>query len=228
MYGPKLHCQIVFLAHRLVGVVIDDADFAALMAIARSGDLMIAGSSTRTVMARRAADLGRRGLARYVSGAEGGWSVGLWAAYPTCNGFNAMWRHAGDTHVDGCGSVWNADGSCSGCREVRRLDLLACEQYIQTLPAEARDVELRTAALWCAEHGFIRQPDVTTGKTCRFPGSPVHDGGLDRVSHSAFALSLRGSGAGELKGRAGLASHASPQEQARSVAFVAQIEGGTG
>ena len=61
MYGPKLHCQIVFLAHRLVGVVIDDADFAALMAIARSGDLMIAGSSTRTVMARRAADLGRRG-----------------------------------------------------------------------------------------------------------------------------------------------------------------------
>ncbi|WP_239591371.1 hypothetical protein [Mycolicibacterium tusciae] len=144
-------------------------------------------------MARRAQNLDRRGLARYVSGAEGGWSAGMWAAYPTCNGFNAMWRHAGDTHVDGCGSVWNADGSCSGCREVRRLDLLACERYIEALPAEARDAELRTAALWCGEHGFIRRADVTTGKTCRFGGSPIHDGGLDRVSHSAYALSLRGS-----------------------------------
>lgn len=191
--GPELHCQIVFLAHRLAGVVIDDADFKVLIAIARSGDLMIAGSSTHPVMARRAQNLDRRGLARYVSGAEGGWSAGMWAAYPTCNGFNAMWRHAGDTHVDGCGSVWNADGSCSGCREVRRLDLLACERYIEALPAEARDAELRTAALWCGEHGFIRRADVTTGKMCRFVGSPIHDGGLDRVSHSAIALSLRGS-----------------------------------
>lgn len=184
----------VFLAHRLVGVEIDDAEFDVLIALARSENQMIAGPSTRTVMATRAKDLGRRGLALYVSGAQAGWSAGMWAAYPTCNGFNAMWRHAGDTHVDGCGSVWNADGSCSGCRNVRRLDLLACERYIEALPTEARASELRTAALWCGEHGFIRRADVTTGKTCRFAGSPIHDGGLDRVSHSAFALSLRGGG----------------------------------
>lgn len=182
------------LAHRLVGVEIDDAEFHVLLEIARSGNQMIAGSSTRTVMARRAKDLGLRGLAQYVSGAQAGWSAGMWAAYPTCNGFNAMWRHAGDTHVDGCGAVWNADGSCSGCRDVRRLDLAACERYIEALSAEARDTELRSAALWCGEHGFIRRADVTTGKTCRIAGSPVHDGGLDRVSHSAFALSLRGGG----------------------------------
>ena len=181
------------LAHRLIGVDIDDAEFDVLMEIARSKNQMIAASSTRTVMATRAKELGRRGLTQYVSGAQAGWSPGMWAAYPTCNGYNAMWRHAGDTHVDGCGSAWNADGSCSGCREVRRLDLQACERYIEALPAEARDAELGTAALWCAEHGFIRRAHVTTGKSCRFAGSPVHDGGLDRVSHSALSLSLRGS-----------------------------------
>ncbi|WP_241473887.1 hypothetical protein [Mycolicibacterium neoaurum] len=73
---------------------------------------------------------------------------------------------------------------------MRRLDQLAYDRYMEVLAAESRAAELRTSALWCAEHGFIRRADVTTDKTCRFRGSPVHDGGLDRVSHSAFALSL--------------------------------------
>ncbi|MFV8142247.1 hypothetical protein ACNQR7_32170 [Mycolicibacterium senegalense] len=170
-------------AHRLVAVEIDAADFEVLLAIARSPHRMIGSSSTRTPVAQRARDLARRELAQYISGARGGWSPGTWGAYPTCNGFNAMWRYAGDLHIDGCGSAWSADGTCTGCRSRRLLDLPAYEQYLAMLSDETRANELRTSALWCTEHGYIRQTDVTTQKICPLTGSPVHDGGLNRVGH---------------------------------------------
>lgn len=171
--------------HRLVEIEIDAADFEILQQIAQSPHRMIGSTSDRTPVARRARDLARRGLAQYISGARGGWSPGTWGAYPTCNGFNAMWRHAGDTHVDGCGSPWSSTGICTGCRTRRLLDLPAYEQYLKALPEDARHNETRTSALWCIEHGYIRQADATTQKTCPRTGSPLHDGGLNRVAHLA-------------------------------------------
>lgn len=125
-------------AHRLVEIEIDAADFEILQQIAQSPHRMIGSTSDRTPVARRARDLAQRGLAQYISGARGGWSSGTWGAYSTCNGFNAMWRHAGDIHVDGCGSAWNTTGICTGCRSRRFLDLPAYEEYLTALPEDAR------------------------------------------------------------------------------------------
>lgn len=169
--------------HCLVAVDISRAEFDLLMLLAQAPDRMIGGASTSAAMARRARDLAGRGLLRYLSGADGGWSAGVWGAYPTCNGANAMWRYAGDVHVDGCGSVWAESGECTGCRARRLLDLPAYEQYLNALPAAERAFEVRTSALWCIEHGYIRQADTTTQKICLRQGSPLHDGGLIRVGH---------------------------------------------
>lgn len=175
-------------AHQLLAVEISEPESATLLAIATHPGRMIGGTTPRTAVARRCRQLARKGLAQYVNSAQGGWPAGMWATYPTCNGLNAMWRHAGDTHIDRCGSPWNADGTCSGCRTRRRLDLPAYEQYLAALSIPDRQAELRTSALWCIEHGYIRRTDVTTQKTCRFKGSSIHDGGLDRIGHIHLAV----------------------------------------
>lgn len=176
------------IAHQLLAVEISEPESATLLAIATHPGRMIGGTTTHTAVARRCRQLARKRLARYVNSAQGGWPAGMWAAYPTCNGFNAMWRHAGDTHIDRCGSPWNSGGTCSGCRTRRRLDLPAYEQYLAALSIPDRQAELRTSALWCIEHGYIRRIDVTTQKTCPFKGSSVHDGGLDRIGHIHLAV----------------------------------------
>ncbi|WP_016894104.1 hypothetical protein [Mycobacteroides abscessus] len=168
-------------AHQLLAVEISAAESATLLEIATQPSKMIGATSVGTAVARRCRQLARKGLARYVNSVEGGWPAGMWAAYPTCNGLNAMWRHAGDTHVDRCGAPWNPDGTCSGCRTRRPLDLPAYEQYLAALTIPDRQAELRTSALWCIEHGYIRRIDVTIQKTCPFKGSSIHDGGLDRI-----------------------------------------------
>jgi hypothetical protein len=171
-------------SHRLGTITVDDAEFDVLWRAACSGDAMIAGDSTRNLVAKRARILAGMGLLRFMAGAEAGWPAGMWAAYPTCNGMNALWRHAGDAHVDGCGSVWNADGTCSGCRACRRLDLPTYQTYLAALVPSDRDKELGHSALWCVEHGYMRLVDVTTRKVCRFAGTSIHDGGLDRIGRA--------------------------------------------
>ncbi len=170
------------LAHRLWALEIDDSECAVLVMIANSPNQMIGGTSPRDALAGCARQLARRGLVRYFNSRDGGWPAGMWAAYPTCNGHNAMWRHARDTHVDGCRARWNRDGSCSGCGAARLLDLAAYEAYLSALSSEERAKELSTSALWCLEHGYLRRADVTTKKMCRLPGSSIHHGMLDRVS----------------------------------------------
>ena len=175
------------LAHRLWVITITDLEDEMLKQIATHPNRMIGGTSTRTSEAQRCRKLAHRGLVRYLNSDQGGWPAGMWAAYPTCNGFNAMWRHAGDTHVERCSAPWNPDGTCTGCRARRLLDLPAYETYIAALPPQDRTEELAVSALWCAEHGYLRRLDVTTQKTCRFTGSPLHDGLLNRVAQPAGA-----------------------------------------
>lgn len=169
-------------AERLWAIEIDGREFAALVKIAKNPSLTIGGQSTDDALARIARQMARKGLVQYFNSREGGWPAGSWAAYPTCNGFNAMWRHAEDTHVDGCGASWNPTGRCSGCNTPRRLDLAAYEVYLAAISDAERAIQLSTAALWCDEHGYLRQADITTHKMCRFTGSPVHSGMVNRMS----------------------------------------------
>lgn len=169
-----------FLAQLWVSEI-TDLEFAIIKQLVAQPSLMIGGDSTGTALARRSRNLARRGLLRYRNSIEGGWPSGMWAAYPTCNGRNAIWRHAGDTHIDGCGAPWNPDGTCSGCARKRALDLAAYEAYLSTLSATDRNWELSTCPLWCTEHGYMRRIDVQTTKVCRFNGSPLHAGGLFRL-----------------------------------------------
>lgn len=169
-------------AHQLWVVDIDDAECATLKLLATQPHQMIGGTTASGALARRSRALAHKSLVRYRNSAEGGWPAGMWAAYPTCNGINAMWRHAGDTHVERCGAPWNPNGTCSGCGAQRLLDLPAYENYLGALPDRDRVTQLATSALWCIEHGYLRRADVTTTKTCRFTGSAIHDSGLHRVS----------------------------------------------
>lgn len=166
-------------------VGISDVECETLRQIAADPNRMIGGTSPRTAVAQRCRRLAQKGLAQYLNSDQGGWPAGMWSAYPTCNGLNAMWRHADDTHVERCGASWNADGTCSGCNDRRLLDLPAYERYLSALPSPDQTLELSVSALWCHEHGYLRRSDVTTQKTCRLTGSPVHDGLLNRVAQPA-------------------------------------------
>lgn len=176
-------------AHQLWAIEVDDQECALLATIANSAHQMVGGTSTGDALARVARLLAGKGLVRYLNSRDGGWPAGMWAAYPTCSGRNAMWRHAGDTHVDGCGARWNPDGRCSGCRTARLLDLPAYAAYLVALPAAVRTKQLSTAALWCDEHGYLRSADTTTHKMCRFAGSPIHDGMVSRVCQPRLSVS---------------------------------------
>ena len=179
--------DLIPLAHRLGIITITDLECALLKQIAAHPNRMIGGTAARTAEAQRCRKLAGRGLVRYLNSDQGRWPAGMWAAYPTCNGLNAMWRHAGDTHVAGCAAPWKPDGTCTGCRDRRLLDLPAYETYIAALPPQDRTNELAVSALWCAEHGYLRRADVTTQKLCSFTGSPLHDGQLNRVAQPADA-----------------------------------------
>lgn len=176
-------------AHQLWVIGIDEREFAALSKLACSPSRMIGGESTGEALARVARQLAHKGLVRYFNSRDGGWGAGSWAAYPTCNGFNAMWRHAGDIHVDGCGAPWKPNGRCSGCSTPRRLDLAAYESYLAAMPDTERTKQLSTAALWCDEHGYLRQADTTIQKVCRFTGSPIHSGMVTRMSQPDLSSS---------------------------------------
>ena len=175
------------LAHRLWVVDVSDLESETLTQIAAGPGQMIGGTSPRTAVARRCRRLAQKGLAQYLASAQGGWPAGMWAAYPTCNGLNAMWRHAGDTHVGDCGARWRPDGTCSMCNAKRLLDLPAYERYLAALPGPDREIALSVSALWCNEHGYLRRPDITTQKLCRFSGSPLHTGLVSRVAQPAHA-----------------------------------------
>lgn len=176
--------------HRLGALAVDDVEFELLATAARSPQTMLSGTTMRSAAGKRARILASAGLMRFLEGADGGWAAGVWVAYLTCNGFNALWRHANDTHVDGCGGRWSASGRCDRCQQRRRLDLFAYRTYLESLNASDRQAELRTVPLWCVEHGYLRYADITTTKICRLPGTPLHDGGLDRVGAGVVGLSL--------------------------------------
>ena len=167
--------------HRLEAVTVDSHEVEVLEAAVRSPQTMLSGTTMRTTLGKRARILGSMGLMRFLEGADGGRAKGTWIAYLTCNGFNALWRYAGDTHVDGCGGQWTANGTCASCHQRRRLDLPAYRSYLDAMSAGERRDERSTAALWCVEHGYLCRGEITTTKICRLPGTPLHDGGLDRV-----------------------------------------------
>lgn len=156
------------------------AEAAMLEYAARDGAFAVSdGSHPR--QRRTANQLARKGLLTVVAGAEAGWDRGMWQGTITCPGFNALYEARGNRHVDGCGGLWQPDGTCDGCRVLRRLDEEAFEQLLAANAEEARFLGSR-ARLWCDEHGYARSADWTTDKTCRRPGgSPVHELGFIRV-----------------------------------------------
>lgn len=156
------------------------AEAAVLAVAARCGGAVF-GSSGTAPGARTAKALAVKGALFWLSAREAGWERGMWGAYLTCVGWNALWRSAGDTHVNGCGQPWLPDGCCTGCSELRRLDLAAWEAMLGTLDPTQRASEVSRAALWCPEHGYLRQRHVTTAKVCMLPGSALHDGGVARL-----------------------------------------------
>lgn len=162
-------------------VEISPAEARLLLAAATSRDFAVYGARTSTPAARTARSLRAKRCVRYIVGRQNGWESGMWAAYPICAGWNALWRHHQDRHIDGCGQPWLPSGDCSGCSARRRLDLHAWDRRLETLTGEQLRRETGRTLLWCAEHGYVRADDVTTAKVCLLAGSSLHDGGLARV-----------------------------------------------
>ena len=131
---------------------------------------------------RTANQLARKGLIHLSAGRAAGWDPGMWMGTLTVNGWNAMWRANGDRHTPGCGGAWQKDGLCDGCGERRRLDEDAFEEYIEATDSEERAFLTSHGRLFCDEHGYARQRDWTTDKTCRGPNaSPTHSTIFTRV-----------------------------------------------
>lgn len=124
---------------------------------------------------RTANQLAAKGLVTLSAGREAGWEPGMWMATLTVNGWNAMWRANGDRHLPGCGGNWRKDGTCDGCSEKRRLDETAFEDYLETTDEDEAKFLSTHSRLWCDEHGYARQSEWTTDKTCRrTDSSPSH------------------------------------------------------
>lgn len=124
---------------------------------------------------RTANRLAAKGLVTLAAGAAAGWEPGMWMATLTVNGWNAMWRANGDRHTPGCGGQWQKDGTCDGCSEKRRLDEPAFEEYLEATDDEERVFLSNRSRLWCDEHGYARESEWTTDKTCRrTDASPAH------------------------------------------------------
>lgn len=132
--------------------------------------------------ARRAANsLARKRLVRLQVGAEAGWEKDMWVATLTAPGWNALWRANGDRHEPGCGGEWLPEGFCGGCGAHRVLDVVAFDTYVEHADADERAFLTGHGRLWCDEHGFARQAQWSTDKTCRQPGSPYHERSFHRV-----------------------------------------------
>lgn len=163
-----------------------DRQARLLLTAARGDGTIYSGGPQSSSNSRVARTLAAAGLVRFIESRDAGWNRGMWAAVVQCEGMNALWRHHDDRHVDGCTAGrctdgrWSPDGTCTDCRDLRRLDDLAWDARLETLTETARSVELHTC-LWCPEHGYMRASQITTTKVCRLPGSTFHDGGLLRL-----------------------------------------------
>jgi hypothetical protein len=151
-----------------------------ILADAAADPVQCVSDMTHKTRLRTVRVLARNGLLLLLQGAEAGWDADMWAAPLTCPGWNALWRAHGDRHVDGCGGLFTAAGFCDGCGALRRLDAAAFDAYLVEADNEERAFLTNRAQLWCDEHGFARQEQWTTDKTCRLPGSPYHEAGFIR------------------------------------------------
>lgn len=125
---------------------------------------------------RTAGQLARKGLVVLTAGRAAGWEPNMWQATLTVNGWNAMWRANGDRHIVGCGGTWQKDGTCDGCGELRRLDDPAFDDYIDATTPDERAFLTGHTKLWCDEHGYAREREWSTDKTCRrSDGSSRHE-----------------------------------------------------
>jgi hypothetical protein len=166
-------------------VTVTNTEAHFLFEAALSGDCALYGEHTSERDARTARALRDQGCVQYFTGKDCGWEAGMWGAYLTCVGWNAMWRFFGDIHTDGhCGQAWRPDGLCGGCGAKRYLDAQAWADRLATLVPADRERETARSRLWCPEHGFIRAADVRTDKVCQLAGSTRHDGGLNRVGRA--------------------------------------------
>lgn len=126
--------------------------------------------------------LATKGLVILTAGRAAGWEPGMWMAHLTVNGWNTMWRANGDRHDPGCGGEWHPNGTCTGCFEKRRLDEQAFEAYIEATDADERAFLTSHSALFCDEHGYARQSEWSTDKTCRRTDtSPAHQRSFIRL-----------------------------------------------
>lgn len=196
--GPHLK-SATYLGH---GLDRHDADLLTRMYSGAFGDgPWLASGTNLNAAARRCQRLAVHGLVTYTDAGTGGWEPGMWLARLTCLGANAAFRSAAahvvpgegkrDTHpgtaTDPCGGHWLLEGICSRCEAPRPLDRDAYEDYLGYLEAnEPDDYEQQVSGpqLWCTEHGYMRTRDITTTKTCRLPGTYLHDGGLDRLARA--------------------------------------------
>lgn len=164
----------------LPAVPVSTAELSLLTDAARGEDWSVSNESHPT-RRRTARVLARKGLFTLLEGASTGWEPDMWAAALTCPGWNTIWRANGERHVPGCGSDWLPDGSCSGCGIVRRLDAEAFDEYLEATTSVERAFLSQRTRLWCDEHGFARDAQWTTTKTCGQAGSPYHERNFFRV-----------------------------------------------
>lgn len=150
---------------------------------AAAGEHTYAVSDYDHPRSRRTADqLANKGLVILDAGRAAGWEPGMWQATLTVNGWNTLWRANGDRHVPGCGGQWLPTGVCEGCRARRRLDEPAFETYIEHASPSERTFLTARASLYCDEHGYARQDEWSTDKTCRRQdGSPRHQRSFIRL-----------------------------------------------
>jgi hypothetical protein len=158
-----------------------------------SGDLSQPGASVDTAATLRA--LTGLGAIEWLDHrSQRGWSTGMWGARLTVVGANAVFCAERKTATDsqagldghpGCRGHWRRDGTCTGCRALRPLDRTAYLSYLDALSDVDRATALGQAdgpQLFCVEHGYLGRAQISTDKTCRLPGTHLHDGGLFRVS----------------------------------------------
>jgi hypothetical protein len=152
-----------------------------LMDAAESPDRSVSDATHKT-RRRTANALARKGLLTVMSGPETGWEPDMWAGVITAPGWNAVYRAHDDRHTPGCGGQWKPDGTCTGCRQLRQLDIEAWDVFLEATGDDERKFLEHRARLWCNEHGFARMADWTTDKTCRREGaSPYHEQGYIRA-----------------------------------------------
>ena len=180
--GPSHEPRGLIVApYRLARQSVNVAEARWLHAAVQSGG--VAYGDGPGAARRHALALHDRLLVRYLAAQESGWALGMWGAVVLATGYNALWQARGDTHTPGCGSPWAPDGTCTGCRVLRRLDVDAYTQF-RDITGDRDPVtgQAGQSVLWCDEHGYLRRTQWTTDKTCRASGSPLHEVNMMRLS----------------------------------------------